>query len=134
MSAPFPSPSQAPVEDDDKAREIARVAVLRVVVWVLGAILAVLAVVVFSTLILRAVKSGDRPATTAKAAGAAIPAFPPGIPAQLRTALPPGGRVISTALGEGRLAVTVEAAGGTTVILFDLATLSETGRVVLDPR
>jgi hypothetical protein len=140
MSASFPSPGQAPVEDEDKAREIARVAVLRIVVWVLGAILVVLAVVVFSTLILRGVKGGGAPASGTRPVAAALPAAQgaagPAASAlpDVRAALPPGGRVVATSLGEGRLAVTVEAQGTTTVILFDLATLAETGRIVLAPR
>jgi hypothetical protein len=119
--------TQAPIDDEEKAREIARVAVLRIVVWVLGAILVVLAIVVFSTLILRAVKGKD--AAVPAASAPRVPAVD--IPATVSAALPPGGRVVSTALGEGRLAVTVEAPDGTTVILFDLATRAETGRVRL---
>ncbi|MFO1150837.1 MAG: DUF6476 family protein [Alsobacter sp.] len=120
-------PTPTPIDDEDKARELARVAVLRIVVWVLGAILVALAIVVFSTLILRAVKGKD-----AAAPGAAAPRVPAvDLPATVTAALPPGGRVVSTALGEGRLAVTVEAPDGTTVILFDLATRAEAGRVRL---
>jgi hypothetical protein len=128
MAAPPPDP--APIDDEARAREIARVAVLRIVVMVLGGILVALAVIVFSTLILRAVKGGSpkpeaaRPAAPPSGAAPAVPA----------AALPAGARVLSTALGDGRLAVTVEAAGEVTVILFDAATLAETGRVVLQPR
>ena len=60
---------------------------------------------------------------------------PPDVPARAprRIAIPPGSRVVSTALAEGRLAVTVEAEGRFTVLLLDPATLAETGRVVLAP-
>jgi hypothetical protein len=117
-------PAPAPIDDEEKAREIARVAVLRIVVWGLGAILVLLAIVVFSTLILRAVKGKDQAAPMS--AAPRVPAVD--LPASVMATLPPGGRVVSTALGEGRLAVTVEAPDGTTVILFDLATRAEAGR------
>lgn len=123
-------PQPAPIDDETRAREIARVAVLRIVVTLLGAILVVLAIVVFSTLILRAVKGGGKPGTERPAAAADAPSsqMPP-FAASGR--LPEGARVVSTALGEGRLAVTVEAGGTLTTILFDLATGAETGRITL---
>jgi TRAP-type C4-dicarboxylate transport system permease small subunit len=46
-------------------------------------------------------------------------------------ALPQGARVISTAIGEGRIAVTVEAGGAVEVRLFDLKTLQSVGRLRL---
>ncbi len=48
--------------------------------------------------------------------------------------LPKGARVVSTAIGEGRLAVTVEIGGGYEVRFFDLATLKPRGRIRLTDR
>lgn len=45
----------------------------------------------------------------------------------MSAALPAGARVISTAIGEGRIAVTLESNGKTEVRLFDLATLKPAG-------
>jgi hypothetical protein len=43
--------------------------------------------------------------------------------------LPKGARIISTAVSEGRIAVTVELAGAVEVRTFDLKTLKPTGRL-----
>lgn len=131
MSKPDPVTEAAPIDDEARAKEIARVAVLRIVVTVLGAVLVVLAIVVFSTLILRAVKGGgDKTVpSAAKPAASAPPAA--GAASSIQPALPAGARVVSTALGDGRLAVTVEADGEIVTILFDAATLAETGRIRL---
>jgi len=129
MIMPSPGPDTTPVDDEAKAKELARVAVLRVVVKVLGAVLVGLAIVVFSTLILRAVKGGgDKGAAPAAPQTAVIGANPASAP-QVQAVLPAGARVASTALGEGRLAVTFESDGEITTILFDAATLAEVGRV-----
>jgi hypothetical protein len=61
------------------------------------------------------------------AAGVASPATALGSVAAL---LPAGGRVVSTALGDGKLAVTVEQPEGLVTILFDATSLRETGRIV----
>ncbi|MCP8940918.1 DUF6476 family protein [Alsobacter sp. SYSU M60028] len=120
-----PGTEPAALSDEARAREENRVRVLKLVVLGLGVVLAALALVVFSTLIVRAVKGfGGKPAPAASAA-------PGQAPRQI--AIPPGSRVVSTALAEGRLAVTVEAEGRFTVLLIDPATLAETGRVVLAP-
>jgi hypothetical protein len=47
--------------------------------------------------------------------------------------LPKGARVVSTAVGDGRLAVTVEIAGRYEVRFFDLSTLKPRGRLQLKP-
>jgi hypothetical protein len=46
-------------------------------------------------------------------------------------ALPAGAKVLSTAIGEGRLVVTIELAGATELRLFDLATLKPLGTIRL---
>ncbi len=48
-------------------------------------------------------------------------------------ALPEGARVLSTAADGGRLIVTVEAGGRASLIVFDAATLAETGRLDIVP-
>lgn len=42
--------------------------------------------------------------------------------------LAPGAKVVSTAIGEGRLVLTVETAGGIELLSFDLQTLKPLGR------
>lgn len=91
---------------------------MKLVVIALGVILLVLAGVVFSTLVLRVVKGGGASGPPASKAAAAIV---PGLPA--------GARVLSTSLGDGRLAVVYEAAGRQGVLLFDSATLAPVGRI-----
>jgi hypothetical protein len=117
-------------DDEAKAREQSRVMALKIVVIVLGAILVGLALVVFSTLIWRAVKgSGSAPAPAAATRPAGAPTATignGGVPA----VLPRGAKIVSTALGDGKLAVTVEEGEAVTTILFDAATLAETGRIV----
>jgi hypothetical protein len=54
-------------------------------------------------------------------------------PADVRVSLPTGARVISTAVADGRLAVTIETAGAVEVWLFDLRTLEPRGRLQLAP-
>lgn len=49
-------------------------------------------------------------------------------------ALPAGAKVISTAIGEGRLAVTIETNGAVEVRSFDLNTLQPMGRLRLAPK
>ena len=49
--------------------------------------------------------------------------------ADISVALPAGAKVISTAIGEGRLAVTIELDGKSEVRLFDLATLKPAGSI-----
>ncbi|HET7850048.1 MAG TPA: hypothetical protein VFL51_13395 [Pseudolabrys sp.] len=48
--------------------------------------------------------------------------------------VPPDAKVVSTAIGDGRLAVTVAAGGGQEVRLFDLRTLQPVGRIRLTPK
>ncbi|MGC1467299.1 MAG: hypothetical protein WA792_16385 [Pseudolabrys sp.] len=62
--------------------------------------------------------------------GGSTPPPPPDVSALL----PSGARVISTAIGEGRLAVTIEAGGAQEVRLFDLHTLQPVGRIALTPK
>jgi len=47
--------------------------------------------------------------------------------------LAPGAKIVSTAIGEGRLVLTVETGGGIELLSFDLATLKPLGRQRLTP-
>jgi hypothetical protein len=49
--------------------------------------------------------------------------------AEVTAMLPKGARVISTAVAEDRIAITIEAGGAIEVRTFDLRTLRETGRL-----
>jgi Na+-transporting methylmalonyl-CoA/oxaloacetate decarboxylase gamma subunit len=132
MSASDPTPLDAPpLSEEAKARELARIRNLKIVVVGLGVVLVALALVVFSTLIVRAVKgSGAKQAdpSTVSAPQAVASGQSPVV-----SSIPPGARVIATAIGEGRLAVTVEADRRFITILFDVASGAETGRIVLAP-
>ncbi len=47
--------------------------------------------------------------------------------------LPPGAKVVSTAVGDGRIVLTVEIAGATELRIFDLGTLKPVGRMRFAP-
>ncbi len=63
-----------------------------------------------------------------KAEGSATP------PPDVTAALPAGAKVISTAVGDGRIVVTIDVAGATELRLFDLTTLKALGRIRLAPK
>jgi len=50
-------------------------------------------------------------------------------PADVTALLPKGARIISTTVGEDRIAVTLEVGGATEIRTFDLKTLRQTGRL-----
>jgi hypothetical protein len=50
-------------------------------------------------------------------------------PADVTALLPKDARIISTAVSQGRIAVTIEAGGAVEIRTFDLATLRPTGRL-----
>jgi hypothetical protein len=50
-------------------------------------------------------------------------------PAEITALLPKGAKIVSTAVADGRIAVTVELGGGIEVRTFDLKTLRPTGRL-----
>jgi hypothetical protein len=60
-----------------------------------------------------------------RSGGSAAPPNPPDVTALL----PKDARIISTALGQDRIAVTIEAGGAVEIRTFDLLTLRPTGRV-----
>ena len=59
---------------------------------------------------------------------------PPAKPADVSAQLPAGAKVIGTAIGEGRIAVTIETADGVELRLFDRDTLRPAGRLRLAPQ
>jgi hypothetical protein len=58
----------------------------------------------------------------------------PARPVETTIELPAGARVLSTAVSDGRLAVTIEIGGVTEVRFFDLKTLESRGRLTFDAR
>ena len=54
-------------------------------------------------------------------------------PAGVAAVLPAGARVLSSAIGERRIALTVEVNGATELLTFDLDTLKPLGRIRLTP-
>jgi hypothetical protein len=50
--------------------------------------------------------------------------------AESNVSLPKGARIISTAVSEGKLLITIEIAGATEVLVYDLATLEPRGRMI----
>lgn len=54
-------------------------------------------------------------------------------PAMSAVALPTGARVLSSAIGDGRLVLTVEINGAVELLSFDLATFKPVGRTRLAP-
>jgi len=58
-------------------------------------------------------------------------AAPPGAAA---ASLPAGAKVLSTAVGDGRVVLTVEIDGAVELLSFDLKTLAPLGRVRLAPK
>jgi hypothetical protein len=55
-------------------------------------------------------------------------------PVETNIELPAGARVLSTAVSDGRLAVTVESGGVTEVHFFDIGTLQPRGKLSFRPR
>ncbi|MGE0232290.1 MAG: hypothetical protein AB7O39_11920 [Flavobacteriaceae bacterium] len=113
-----PKPGNAPDPDSDEltpeqeriVKRVRRLSVISAIIF------SIAMPVLLSAIIYRIVKS---------------PAAPEGV-VEASAAMPAGGRVTGTSLGEGRLAVTVEHAGGTRIILFDAATLEVAGTLDLD--
>ncbi|PSC06942.1 hypothetical protein SLNSH_00725 [Alsobacter soli] len=120
-----PKTAAASPDDTAKAKEAARLMAMKMLVITLGVILVALAVVVFSTLAIRAVKGGGQ----ATPSGTTAAQSETGVRRPVQLSLPSGSRIISTTLGDGRLAVTTEGPEGAVIVLFDARTLAETGRI-----
>jgi hypothetical protein len=110
MTAP-----QAP-SDPQAAAAIARVKKLMLI----ASLTTVIAVgAVFGVIGYRVFKSGES-------------ASPP--PGETAASLPAGAKVLSSAIGEGRIVLTVEAGGAVELYTFDLKTLRPLGSVRLAPK
>lgn len=59
---------------------------------------------------------------------------PPSADGTVAANLPAGAKVLSTAVGEGHIVMTVEVAGAIELLSFDLATLRPLGRLRLAPQ
>ena len=53
--------------------------------------------------------------------------------ADVAVSLPAGAKVIASAVGDGRIVLTIEVAGATELRIFDLKTLKAVGRIRLSP-
>ncbi|GLK76911.1 hypothetical protein GCM10008171_21650 [Methylopila jiangsuensis] len=105
------------VADDDDPRIAQVYQRLRRLFLIGGLTMGVGFLAVMSAIVYRVVKSKQAEAGAAHAA----------------IALPEGARVVATAADSGRLIVTVEQDGRTSLRLFDAATLKELGRLDLAP-
>ncbi len=94
-------------------RKLRRMAVFSTILMI-GGFLAVFGVIAY--------RLSNAPAPQAQA----IPA--------ITNALPKGSRVISTAVSDGRIVVTIDRNGATEVRIFDLATLQLRGTLRLEPQ
>jgi hypothetical protein len=110
----LPTPDDAPPLDADGARILARVRRLMALALLLTAVAVAAVLVVIGYRIFRS------EGTRAPAAEVAAP-------------LPPGARIISTVVADGRIVLTIETAAGTELRVFDLATLQPRGRLMLAP-
>jgi hypothetical protein len=120
MKDPLGKAATTIADDEGRVQQPARHAVLKIIVVVLGAVMAVLAVIVFSTLVLRAVKPSS-PGTG--------PARQDPAPANRAIALPVGAQIVSTSAGEGRIIVVYEAAGRRVAMVLDAQTLATIGTI-----
>ena len=113
-----------------KAKEASRLMALKMVVITLGVILVALLVVVFATLAIRAFRS-SRPDAAALPPPPALPgeARPGRASTPVQATLPAGYRIVSTTLGDGRIAATAEGPDGALIIVFDARTMTENGRI-----
>jgi uncharacterized membrane protein (DUF485 family) len=102
-------------QQEAMVRKLRRMAVFSSVLMI-GGFLAIFGVIAY--------RLSQAPAQPLQAA--AIPA--------ITNALPKGSRVISTAVSDGRIVVTIERDGITEVRIFDLATLQLRGTLRLEPQ
>jgi hypothetical protein len=82
-----------------------------------------------TTLIALAIVLGVIGYRVSRQEGSAPPAAP-----DVSAAVPAGAKVVSTAIGDGRLAITIETAGGTEVRVFNVRTMQPLGRIQLTPK
>jgi hypothetical protein len=61
--------------------------------------------------------------------GASVPSTPP----EASVSLPKGARIVSSAVADGKLAITLQIGTATEVRFYDLGTLQPRGRLILQP-
>ncbi|MGL4444391.1 MAG: hypothetical protein ACRCU1_12235 [Alsobacter sp.] len=139
-SSPTGEAANGPADAVEQAAAMhtqSRLLTLKIIVIVLGIILVLMALVVFSTLIIRIVKGGGGStppaATSTVGPGAIPPASVAVVDAPPSAAGGTAARVVSTALGEGKLAVTMDVGGRLVVVVHDIATGRELTRFTLAP-
>ncbi|RDV05632.1 hypothetical protein [Undibacter mobilis] len=102
----------------------AAVAKVRRLMLISSATLVIGVAAVFGVIGYKVFTSGDSPAADKGAPHALIEAVDP---------LPPGGKVVGTAIGEAQIVVTIEAGGATELRTYDPDTLRPLGRLRLAP-
>ena len=113
--------------EPDQAAAIAKVRRLMLI----ASVTTVVAIgAVFGAIGYKVFKAGDSPAG---AAGPAAPAVPGAI-VEVSDTLPPGAKVVSTAVGAAQIAVTIEAGGATEIRTYDPDTLKPLGRLRFAPQ
>jgi uncharacterized membrane protein (DUF485 family) len=112
---PSPQDTEVPLDPQQEAmvKKLRRMAMFSTILMI-GGFLAVFGVIAY--------RLSNAPAPQA----ASIPA--------ITNALPKGSRVISTAVSDGRIVVTLEREGVTEVRVFDLTTLQLRGTLRLEPQ
>lgn len=103
----------------------AAVAKVRRLMMVSSATLVVGMAAVFGVIGYKVYTSGDRPAADAGAPRSLIEAV---------DSLPPGARVVGTAIGEAQIVVTIDVGGATELRTYDPDTLRPLGRLRLAPQ
>lgn len=122
--------SQKPPKDDRDDEPLtptqeAAVAKVRRLMTISSATLIVGVAAVFGVIGYKVYKSGDRPEAAPDAPAALVEAM---------DRLPVGARVVSTAIGDAQIVVTIEIAGGTELRTYDPDTLRPLGRLRLTPQ
>jgi hypothetical protein len=113
---PKPEDSEVPLDpqQEEIVRKLKRMAIFSTALMVVG-VLAIIGVIVYRL---------SNPAPAPKAAAIAA----------ITNALPKGARVVSTAVSDGRIVVTLERDGVTEMRVFDLLTLQLRGTLRLEPQ
>ena len=119
----MPMPDPQPLEPD-QAAAIAKVRRLMLI----ASVTTVVAIgAVFGAIGYKVFKAGDSPAD-GTATGA------PGTVVEVTDSLPAGAKVISTAVGDAQIVVTIDVGGSTELRTYDPDTLKPLGRLRLNPQ
>ncbi|MCW5694664.1 MAG: hypothetical protein KIT48_20080 [Pseudolabrys sp.] len=119
-------PDPQPLEPD-QAAAIAKVRRLMLI----ASVTTVVAIgAVFGAIGYKVFKAGDSPGGAAGPGGPAAP----GAIVEVSDTLPPGAKVLSTAVGEAQIVVTIDVGGATELRTYDPDTLKPLGRLRLTPQ